>query len=421
MQLSVTLSAVFTAILLLPAGAFGQQNYQPAKVITLADDTLRGYINYRSWDQNPRTVSFKPDLQAPEQHFRALDIKGFSVSSEQYAGARISVENSSQELNNLTTTATPSYRADTVFLRTLVAGPKSLYECKDANGYHFFYVRQDGGRYDLLVFKRYKAPGDGAPVVQLNNTFRDQLARYLADCPSIEPKLKAITYTASALQRAFASYYACTSQALSFQHRSKIKHQVGVLAGIAQTRLLFSNVKNPEYPTFDSYTQVRPTGGIYYTVSLPGSLRFSVSNAVVFSSFSGSGYLEQPGSTSSIYRKTTASMSLSYLKLHTLLRYTRPLGAGAVFINAGVSNGYAIQVESEKVVRERFYSSETTTTTKLFSGFRRYEQGLVAGIGGSFARLSAEARYEYSNGFHLSQELGSGFDRYSLLVGFRLY
>ena len=69
MRLFSTLRAVLAAGLLLPACAFGQQNYQPAKVTTLAGDTLRGYINDRGWDRNPHVISFKTDLQATEQLF----------------------------------------------------------------------------------------------------------------------------------------------------------------------------------------------------------------------------------------------------------------------------------------------------------------------------------------------------------------
>jgi hypothetical protein len=421
MKLSSTLRAALAAFLLLPACAFGQQNYQPAKVTTLAGDTLRGYINYRGWDRNPRVVSFKTDLQASEQLFRPLDIKGFSVSSEQYAGAKVSVEDSPQQLNNLSTTATPKYRADTVFLRALVAGPKSLYQYKNDDSYDFFYIQQ-AGSYDLLVCKRYKAPGDGPVVVQTNNTFRDQLARYLTDCPSLEPKLKRLTYTASSLQSTLASYYACTSQSVGFQRRSKTKHQFGILAGVSQTTLSFSDVKNSEYPTFDSYTQIRPTGGVYYNISLPGALgRFSVNNEVVFTSFKGSGTQEKSDPITTNYYKVVSSLELGYLKLNSMLRFTGTLGSGSVFINAGISNSYAVQVNSEKNVREKFFSTERTSTNPLFSSLRRYEQGLVGGIGASYKRVSAEGRFEYSNGFLSYPGFISGFDRYSLLVGYRLH
>lgn len=421
MHLPSTLRAALVALLLLPACAFGQQNYQPAKVTTLAGDTLRGFINYRGWDRNPRVVSFKPDLQAPEQLFHPLDIKEFSVSNERYAGAKVKVEDSPQDLDKLSTTATPSYRADTVFLRALIAGPKSLYQYKMTNASRTYFYIQQGSSFDLLVYKRYKQPGDGPAVVQSNNTYQDQLSLYLADCPTMERRLKGARYVASSLQRLFADYYAGTSRPLAFQLRSKTTHQLGLLAGISRTNLSFSDVKNSAYPTLDSYTQVGPTGGVYYYVSLPGNLgHFSLNNDVLFTFFKSSGSRDDFTSTTN-YGTTTVSLELAYLKLNTLLRFTQPLGAGAIFINAGISNAYAVRVKSEKNVRQTFYSSERTSTTALFPDLRRYEQGLVAGIGASFKKVSAEARYEYSNGFLFSKELSSGFDRYSLLVGYRLH
>lgn len=421
MRLFSILRLVLAALLLLPATAFGQQNYQPAKITTLTGDTLRGFINYRGWDRNPRVVSFKPNLQAPEQLLHPLEIRAFSVSNEQYAGAQVRIDDSPQDLDKLSTTALPLYRTDTVFLRALIVGPKSLYRYKTANATRSYFYIQQGGGFELLVYKRYRQPGDGAIVVQSNNTYQDQLARYLADCPTMTRRLKETNYFASSLQHTFASYYACTSRPVAFQLRSKTTHQFGLLAGVSRTNLSFSDVTNPAYPTFDSYTQTGPTGGIYYTVSLPGNLgHFSLANDLLFTSFKASGSRNDITSTSN-NSTTTVALELTYLKLNTLLRFTQTLGSGAIFINAGISNAYAIRAKSEKTVRQQFYSSERTSTTELFPDFRRYEQGLVAGVGTSFKRLSAEARCEYSNGFLLSRQLSSGFDRYSLLVGYRLH
>ena len=420
MHFPSTLHTALAALLLLPACAFGQQNYQPAKVTTLTGDTLRGFINYRGWDRNPRVVSFKSDLQAPEQLFHPLDIKEFSVSNERYAGGKVNIDDSPQDLDKLSTTAVPIYRADTVFLRALIAGPKSLYQYKPANATRVYFYIQQGNNFDLLVYKRYKQPGGGPVVVQSNNTYQDQLSLYLANCPTVGRRLKDARYFASSLQRMFADYYACTSQPLAFQLRSKTKHQFGLLAGITRTNLSFSDVKNDAYPMLDSYTQVGPNGGVYYNVSLPGSLgHFSLNTDLLFTSFKGSSSHDNFISTNN-YSTTTVSLELAYLKLNTMLRFTQPLGSGAIFINAGISNAYAIQVKSEKTVRERFYSSERTSNAELFPGLRRYEQGLVAGVGASYKKISAEARYEYSNGFLSYEQLSSGFDRYSLLVGYRL-
>ncbi|GAB3654577.1 hypothetical protein GCM10027594_28170 [Hymenobacter agri] len=383
---------------------------------------MRGFINYRGWERNPRTIAFKPDLLAPAQLFRPLDINGFSVSNERYAGAKVSVEDSPQDLDKLSTTATPSYRADTVFLRALVAGPKSLYQYKPAKGNRTYFYIQQNGTFDLLVYKRYKQPGDGPVVVQNNNTYQNQLALYLADCSSMERQLQETHYYTSSLQRVLANYYACTSRPAAFQLRKKTSHQLGVLAGVTRTNLSFSDVKNPDYPTLDSYNQVGPTAGLYYYIPLPGNLgHFSFNNDLLFSSFKGSGSREDFTPTASTYRTTSFSLELAYLKLNTLLRFTQPLGAGAIFINAGMSNGYAIVAKSEKVLREKFYSSEYTSTSEAYPDPRRYEQGFVAGVGAGFKKISAEARYEYSNGFLDYQRLGSAFKRYSLLVGYRLH
>ena len=122
MKFFSTLHLVLAAALLLPAAAFGQQNYQPANITTLTGDTLRGFINYRGWDRNPRVVSFKPNLQAPEQLLHPLEIRTFSVSNERYAGAQVRIDDSPQDLDKLSTTALPLYRADTVFLRARPGG-----------------------------------------------------------------------------------------------------------------------------------------------------------------------------------------------------------------------------------------------------------------------------------------------------------
>ncbi|RZK23250.1 MAG: hypothetical protein EOO56_05755 [Hymenobacter sp.] len=58
---------------------------------------------------------------------------------------------------------------------------------------------------------------------------------------------------------------------------------------------------------------------------------------------------------------------------------------------------------------------------EAFSDLRHYEQAFVVGIGASANRLSAEVRYEHSNGFLRYTDLGSSFERYSLLIGYRLH
>lgn len=409
--------AVLAVLTLLPAWAFGQKNFLPAKITTLTGDTLRGFIDYRGWDKNPKLIVFRPNMQAPSQTFRPLDIKGFRVNSEQYIGSQVVIENSPTALDELTVSPAPIFRTDTTFLRAVVTGPRSLYRYK-INGREFLYTEQQG-KFDLLIYKRFK-PSKLYTVIRFNNTYQEQLAKYLTDCPAIEGKSKQLLYTISTIQRLFKTYYACTSQPAVFQ-RKKVIYQAGVLVGATRSMLSFSaSPINGTIPAFDKYTTSGPTGGLYFYVPLPGSLgHFTINNDVTYTSFKAS------GSTLFVYSAdnsiaTSSSLSLAYLKLNTQLRFTQPIGIGSLFINAGMSNGYAVEAKSARTVTNHFYSSSKSTTNEIFP-MERYESGLLAGLGGSVKRLSAEARYERSGGFLNLVNISSNFDRYSLLVGYRLY
>ena len=74
--------ALLALFILLPVWAFGQQNFQPAKITTLTGDTLRGFIDYRGWNKNPLFITFKAGEQATPKILRPLDIKEFQVSGE---------------------------------------------------------------------------------------------------------------------------------------------------------------------------------------------------------------------------------------------------------------------------------------------------------------------------------------------------
>lgn len=413
---------LLAVLALLPGQAFSQPNYQPAKITTLAGDTIQGFIDYRGWAKNPQSIAFKLNQQAPVQTFRPLNIKGFKVSNETYASGQISIEDSPQRLEELSTSATPILHPDTTFLKVLAAGSKSLYQYSQAgSGREYFYIEQKG-IFELLVYKRYRQMVDGAILVRSNNQYQQQLLQYLSPCTAIKQRLRTGRYDASSLQRLFAAYYAaCANQQPAFLETHKTHHQAGILVGATSATLGFSTSTHIYYPVLDSYTSYGPTGGLFYYIPLPGSLgRFSFNNDLTFSSFKSAG-----SSTATVspdnYTNTSVSLKFSYLKLNTLIRFTQPVGTGAFFINAGISNGYALQNQNEKTVATKFYTSSTTKTTAAFTDFRRYEQGIVIGIGASIKLLSAEARYERSNGFLDYNDLSSSFKRFSLLVGYRLH
>jgi len=56
---------IYLSVLLLTLclyGAQAQKNYKPALIIKASGDTLKGYINYKEWDKNPKSIEFKPSI-----------------------------------------------------------------------------------------------------------------------------------------------------------------------------------------------------------------------------------------------------------------------------------------------------------------------------------------------------------------------
>lgn len=107
-----------------------QKSLQSAFVVLDNGDTLRGWVNYKGWERNPRTVTFSRDSLSV--HFTTYDISTLRyleiASTEAYERATIKrtipfpkpEADSNRKIDSLV--------EETVFLRLLVRGKRlSLY------------------------------------------------------------------------------------------------------------------------------------------------------------------------------------------------------------------------------------------------------------------------------------------------------
>src|SRR6201999_1234299 len=72
-----------TFIFLLLIGANAQSNYKPGYIIDLKGDTIKGYINYHEWDENPGMVSFK-NTTGNVQEYNPQTCGSFAVTGFEY-------------------------------------------------------------------------------------------------------------------------------------------------------------------------------------------------------------------------------------------------------------------------------------------------------------------------------------------------
>ncbi len=75
-------------LLLLPLLSIAQSNYKSGYVVTLKGDTLHGFIDYKEWGRNPKTINFKSTQNDKIRQLGLTDINHFElegyVSYHQY-------------------------------------------------------------------------------------------------------------------------------------------------------------------------------------------------------------------------------------------------------------------------------------------------------------------------------------------------
>jgi hypothetical protein len=119
------------------------------------------------------------------------------------------------------------------------------------------------------------------------------------------------------------------------------------------------------------------------------------------------------------YTNYTTTLGYSYLKLNTMFRFKYPVGKVFVFVNAGMSNGYALKETNQILEEKKYYSSETTRESEALYVTRLYEQGLIGGLGAKYDKYSFEFRYERGNGMSAMINLNSITTRYLFLIGYK--
>lgn len=184
LQIIITLKTVqklLPIFFLIPAFSIAQNNFQPGTVVKLNGDTLHGFINYGTWENNPKKISFRKDSASATVKLTPKEIKYFNVSVgylseyQRYAGT-ISTNNT--EINHLLNVRDTSAIIDTVFLKIVQSGKNMiLYSFADNLKTRFFIARKPGTQPEELIYRIYYN-GDvenGYNRTSYENTYQKQL------------------------------------------------------------------------------------------------------------------------------------------------------------------------------------------------------------------------------------------------------
>ncbi|MEM9990358.1 MAG: outer membrane beta-barrel protein [Bacteroidota bacterium] len=410
-------------IALLPVVLFSQKNFVPAYVISLQGDTINGLIDDRNWDKNPTKITFKKSEQATEVRHDVMSIRGFAVGDEYYKQAILQVENSPRQVGRLAEDADLNLKQDTVFLRYLIAGTKSLLVHKSKAGTNNYYIPK-ADTFALLQYKRFIRNKLGIKKEAKRKDYIVQLKNYLVDCEAVQSDILNLEYETPALLKVFERYYAhcATEESLTQLKKEKAKVQWGIVAGLTVTDLF----SNSDFDVFYRVTQADYTPSLDYVVGIRLDIflprvrnKISVNNELLFTRFLASGVHEDIVSDNE-RRVTNTKIGFSQLKMNNLFKYRHLLKQeGNIFFNLGISNTLTLKELANISTEQRvFFGIDRTRTYRSIEQTRPYQIGGVVGVGVQRGNLLVDIRYEVTDGFSFVQLLRLGTSRGYFLISY---
>lgn len=419
---SVLLSFFFTSLLLFQCFTISaQKNFKPGYIVKNQGDTIKGYIEFMEWDNNPEKIKFKVTLAEKESEYDVLTIQSFGVANEIYKKAIIQKETSLRSIDALSNSPEYNFVTDTCFIKVLIDGSKSLYYLKQLNEEPNLYIEQNN-KIELLLFKKYNTLINGVTQVAERKDYVKQLSEYLPQCPSAFNQIENIRYKKSELVKLFKEYFKCINENPAYiQTYEKIKSKFGVLAGLQHSNAVFKS-NSVTFDEIENTTFNKPvsfTAAVFADLILPRTLnKWSIYNELAYSYYklNGSHVTDQQNSAGATYY--FYKIQFGYLKLYNMLKYTHPGKDVQLQFKAGISNGYMIQPQENYKRREQRYITTIVTESPAIFSLKKYEVGVVTSAGVHYKKLSAEFRYEFSNGASNISNIKTNVHRTSFLIGF---
>jgi hypothetical protein len=182
-------------------------------IITKNGEKITGDIGIPLGDKNPRSINFRKSSQEGFTKLRPADISGFFKGGTHYQSAIVNVDTSYYKLDQLTPDKDPEYRSNTVYLKILAKGKKSLFQLTDQDGKTHFYIENNGiiplVRRQYIIWY-YRLENYEKRLAE-NSMYKGQLKAYLSDCKHIGKKLDKMLYLKGDFKKIFQEYYKCTN------------------------------------------------------------------------------------------------------------------------------------------------------------------------------------------------------------------
>jgi len=182
---------LFVSLLFISLSSSAQSNYKPGYVVDLKNDTLNGFIDYKEWENNPKSFTFKSNLnQSQPQKFSIDNANAFAITGAEYFKKFIFTKSTGKtNLNRISVHIDTNRVLDTSFLRIIIKGKNvSLYGFTDAIKTRFYVMSHKDQQLKELDYYIYYRQDDNN-AYQTLYTFREQLQDLAVSYNENNPKL----------------------------------------------------------------------------------------------------------------------------------------------------------------------------------------------------------------------------------------
>ncbi|MHB8207740.1 hypothetical protein [Mucilaginibacter sp.] len=219
----------FAVTFLTPLFSSAQSNYKPGYLVTLKGDTLKGYIDYKEWIQNPRGVNFKTNVGANQTSYSIDNCNAFGANGlEYYRRYILPISQDKVQASNLTIGVDTTTTTDTVFLKTVTSGKNiTLLTYNDGIKRRFFIAENNSTAIELIQHL-YLDPQETSRIVtqktytrqlqQLAAKYQPQDDKLIKDIPAIDYSEKDIATIAYKIngETNYATVQSATGSATRF-------------------------------------------------------------------------------------------------------------------------------------------------------------------------------------------------------------
>lgn len=389
-----------------------QTNYQPGFIVTTNGDSIKGFINYRDWEQNPLTIQFRSKTDENIKEYGLSDLDAFGVAKQLFEKKTILVDKGTRKLEKLTLKEDSSKTIRQVFLRVLVKGKASLYLYADNEYGEHFFMEKDTIPLTELIY-RVKLTENDVLQQELREElfrFRNQLRAPLFGTPNLAERLSDLKYEKKDLVNLFNDYNKLSGKISTYNFGiEKIKLEWVVVGGLTYNFLKFKGTD-----VFTELNAAKIKSSVNYVIGAALNITLPRTNGAWAtyheisykpSIYNGRSILYN--SDGNVSKDMDIHMTYNYLNFVNMMKYQLVLKNIAPYFGIGLTASVAVSSEQYQNTTKTLGSEVTHYKEPVLLSDKKGSFGIIGVLGISNKRFFVDVRAEETNAMSDIQSVNS--------------